>query len=248
MRSLGYALRQRIRWSTPPLKWTMGPEAALAALPERARTRAAVLMNLYDTERWSGCCGTTDWVESLYTLDLLDRWAPKRLPEGRCLDVGSKNGAYLPALATAVPRGWDAVEIDAHRRYLDGSTRRAHGERMASCFEACRFHAGDVRELDGPWALVTWFLPFLSQAPLAAWGLPDELLAPRELLRHVTERVAPGGTLLLVNQGEQELRLQHGLFLDLGLEPTLLGKVCSALSPYRQTRFAWSWTKPLEHG
>lgn len=247
MRRWTYALRERCSWSTPPWKWTIGPSAALSAVPTAARSRAAVLMALYDTTRWAECCGPTEWAESLYTLDLLDRWTPERLPEGRCLDVGSKNAAYLPALATAVPRGWDAVEIDAHRRYLDGSTRRAHGERVARCFDGCRFVAGDVRAQTGPWALVTWFLPFLTQAPLAAWGLPDELLAPVDLLRHVTGRLVPGGTLLVVNQGEHELRLQHALFAELGLEPTLLGHVRSALSPYRQQRFAWRWTRPVEH-
>src|SRR5574343_215967 len=91
--------------------------------------------------------------------EVLDTSLPKGLPPGRALDVGSKNGTFLPGLATAWPHGWDAVELDAHRRYLWGTTRRAYGEAMARHFDGCRFIAGDVRSLEGPWALVTWFLP-----------------------------------------------------------------------------------------
>lgn len=149
--------------------------------------------------------------------------------------MGSKNGAYLPALGVFRPP-FDAVELDAHRRYLWGSTRRAYGEAKAAAFPGSRFVAGDVRELDGPWALVTWLLPFLTPGPLVAWGLPDRHLRPAELVRHVVDRVAPGGVLLVVNQGEEEHALQLALLADLA--PIPLGRVDSPLSPFRQTRFA----------
>ncbi|MEZ4236440.1 MAG: hypothetical protein R3F59_09820 [Myxococcota bacterium] len=152
--------------------------------------------------------------------------------------MGSKNGAYLPGLAAAVPRGWDAVELDAHRRYLWGATRRAHGEAKAAALPGCRFHAADVRALDGPWALVTWLLPFLTPTPHAAWGLPARLLDPQGVLQHVVDRLVPGGVLLVVNQGAEEARLQRTL-LDAhsDLDVTDLGRLDSPLSPFRRERF-----------
>ncbi|MDX2010452.1 MAG: hypothetical protein SFW67_09695 [Myxococcaceae bacterium] len=172
---------------------------------------------------------------------MLDRSLPVDLPPGRALDVGAKNGAMLAGLATAQPRGWDAVELDAHRRYLWGSTRRVYGEAVAAAFPDCRFIAGDVRSLEGPWAVVTWFLPFLTQAPLEAWGLPARFLAPLELLRHVTSRVVPGGVLLVVNQGEHEASLQEALFRELPGSFAPLGRIDSPLSPFRLPRFGWRW-------
>jgi len=241
LRDLGFRARRALRWSPPAWKRRAALEAVLRELSPEGGKRLAKLRKRYPLEGWSRCCNLTDWRESLYVLDLLDRLLPRELPPGRALDVGSKNGCYLPGLATALARGWDAVELDAHRRYLWGTTRRAYGEAMASAFEGCRFVAGDLRELEGPWAAVTWFLPFLEPEPLQAWGLPARLLAPLALLRHVTERVQPGGALLIVNQGPEEAELQAELFARLGLEPEGLGRVDSPLSPFRLERHALRW-------
>ncbi len=96
-----------------------------------------------------------------------------------------------------------------------------------------------MRTLEGPYAVVTWWLPFLTAAPLEAWGLPDRFLAPLELLRHVTERLVPGGVLFIVNQGEAEADLQQRLFAELGLHATALGRIESLLSPFKRPRFGW---------
>jgi len=231
IREFSFWLRNTLTLSMPP--WKRPVTAASLGLEVTA------LETRFDLSRWSQCCAAHDWRESLYVLDLLSRLLPADLPAGRALDVGSKNGTYLPGLATAQPRGWDAVELDAHRRYLWGTTRRAYGEAMARHFGGCRFIAGDVRSLEGPWAVVTWFLPFLSQAPLESWGLPVRELVPELLLRHVTERIVPGGVLLVVNQGEHEAELQHALFKRLKLKVEVLGKLDSKFSPFRRERFGF---------
>ncbi len=239
LRELGFRARSALRWSLPAWKRTRTLTQVLPRLSPEGRVRAEALAARHDlAAAWSACCSLTDWRESLYVLDLLDRHLPGGLPEGRGLDVGAKNGATLPGLATAQPRGWDAVELDAHRRYLSGATRRAHGERMARSFAGCRFIAGDVRGLEGPWAVVTWLLPFLSEWPVAAWGLPRRVLAPAELLRHVLERLVPGGCLFIVNQAE-EVELQRSLLEELGISARALGVLDSPLSPYQRERVGW---------
>jgi hypothetical protein len=242
---LAFSTRQALRWSLPAWKRVLSAEALRAELAPTAQRRLRALESATGGfARWR--CSRVEWRESLYVLDLLHQLLPSALPAGRGLDVGAKNGCTLPGLATAFPRGWDLVELDAHRRYLWGSTRRAYGERLARDFEGCRFIAGNVLDQPGPWAVVTWFLPFLTPAPLEAWGLPRRFLEPERLLKHVVERLVPNGVLLVINQGEAEASLQAALFRKLGCRAEALGRVESVLSPFSRPRFGFRWTSPVE--
>jgi hypothetical protein len=228
----GLAIRDALAWS--PRARLPGP-STLDGLSPAALSRVTALAERYDLAPLLAACGRVERDESLYVLDLLDRWAPPT--EGRCLDVGSKNGAYVPGLATWAPGRWDAVERDAHRRYLDGRTRRARGEAMAAAFPGCRFIAGDVRDQRGPYARITWLLPFVLPAPHRAWGLPVRLFDPAALLAHVQSLLTTDGVLLIVNQGEEEAEEQARLLAGAPFEA--LGRVESALSPFRLPRYAF---------
>jgi hypothetical protein len=236
--ALGFWLRSSLTWSAPAWKRVVTQAQVAATLEAPARARLEELSERYDLSSWSRQCSRPEWRESLYALDVVDRLVPPG-PEGRGLDVGAKNGCTLPGLATARPGGWDAVELDAHRRHLWGTTRRGYGEALARAFEGCRFIAGDVRSLAGPYARITWFLPFLSPAPLDAWGVPRRFLVPDELLAHVLGLLEPRGTLLVVNQGEAEAALQQACFERAGVVAEALGRVESPLSPFTRPRFGF---------
>jgi hypothetical protein len=199
----------------------------------------------YDLDRLLASCGPVELDESLYVLDLLDTLGlAGDGASGRGLDVGSKNGAYLAGLALAWRGGWDAVEIDAHRRYLSLHTRRAFGEAAAARWEGCRFHAADVRSLSGSWARITWLLPFLTATPHRAWGLSADLLDPPGLLRDVLGKLAPEGLLLIVNQGREE-HARQGALLEAHRERFVaedLGVLAPPLSPFRRERLGWRVT------
>ncbi len=230
-----FRLREAAPWSWPAP--CPGP-STLAHLVGWPAARADELAVRYDLGPLLAHTGPIERDESLYTLDLLDRFAEAGT-KGRGLDVGSKYGGYLPGLATHSAGGWDCIERDAHRRYLDGTTRRAVGEAIAARFAGCRFIAGDVRELEGRYRRITWFLPFVVEVPHLAWGLPRSLFDPVATLAAVWSLLEPGGELLVLNQGEAERDVQGELFAGAGIRAESLGAIESVLSPYRKSRFGW---------
>jgi SAM-dependent methyltransferase len=242
-RALGFAVRSTLRWSMPALRRCPSLSAVEAASSAQGRVRLTELQRQFPSmSRWIGALSMPEWRESLYALDVVSTHLGSSAA-GRALDIGSKNGAMLPGLATALPAGWDAVELDAHRRYLWGSTRRVYGESLAALFPDCRFLAADVRTVTGEYSVITWFLPFLTPEPLSAWGLPDSHLAPEALLRHALGLLRPGGVMLVVNQGDHEAELQQALFSKLAVPAQALGPVTSALSLYSRPRFGFRVVK-----
>ncbi len=198
-----------------------------------------------DLDEWPRRLTLRELHEAVYLIDVLHRHVNTSSdinPPG--LDVGAKNGTALPALANAMPGQWDLVEIDSHRRYATLSTRRAHGTRIARHYPPSRFIAGNVTDLTGPYGVVTWILPFVDPAPLAAWGLPNRLFEPERLLAHVRNIVTPGGTLFVVNQGKVEFDIQRDLFRALDMSATPIGKIESTISPFKRERYSWLWTAP----
>lgn len=145
-------------------------------------------------------------------------------------------------LGRAVP--WDGVELDAHRRYWTLTTRRAHGEWVAHALPECRYLAGNLLDLHGGYSFITWFLPFLHAAPLRIWGLPDRFLMPRRLLDHAWTLLAPGGRLLVINQGESEVERQAELFEQAGIVARALGRIESPLSPFQRPRYGFMACRP----
>jgi hypothetical protein len=243
LNELAFRWRGALPWSTPGWKRPVRlMERGWRELPAAGKPRADELARRYDLQAWPALLTAIELQENLYLLDLLDRQLPALTP-GPALDVGSKNGVLLPAQRAVWPYPWDLVELDANRRYLDLSTRRKHGERMAAAFPGCRYLAGSVETVTGRYALVTWFLPFVHEGPLRAWGLPRRFFAPDRLFRHVIDRVEPGGALLIVNQGEGERDTQRALFEAAGLRAEALGQLESPLSPFRRPRFGWLWRR-----
>jgi SAM-dependent methyltransferase len=248
-RDLAFRWRSFARFSAPAWKRVAGQwEAIERHLDPKALERLRRLRERHGDAMasWPKVLTATELREAAYILDMLEDvgGATPRLLGGS-LDVGSKNGSNLPAFAAFAPGRWDLVEVDAHRRYASLSTRRAHGERLARAFPGSRFIAGSVLELRGPYATITWILPFVDAAPHAAWGLPLRLFEPERLLLHVRDVLMPGGTLIVVNQGEVERDIQGQLFVTCGINARSGGKVRSPLSPFRSPRYAWRWDKPV---
>ena len=239
LNSFSWTLRNRFPWAPPPLKRTVTAQW----IDENLNQRGRELAQRYDLSRWPNVCSKTDFTESLYVLDLCDRYLEKK-PTTRALDIGCKNWAYLPGLATWSGTPWDGVEIDGQRRYLNLATRRSYGEAMTQAFPDCRYIADSLTTIDQQYDLITWFLPFVRQVPHQTWGLPNQLFEPEQLLMHTWGLLKPGGQLLIVNQGHEEATIQTALLDQDHITYTTLGVLSSDCSPFQCTRLGFLITRP----
>jgi hypothetical protein len=183
----------------------------------------------------------------------------------KALDVGCKNwedidgfARFLDACAQLSPSEsvlvpeLDGVELDAYRRYIDGTRRIDHAHAAMSALRMERFHAPirtqyatkNVCDLSvengfGPYDIIGWFLPFVIRDPLVAWGLPDKLFQPRQTLKHVISLLKPQGYMIITNQGDFEADAQQALLeecSELAFEPLTMPK---PFYPYRHAHRGW---------
>ena len=233
-------LQNRLTWSAPVWKRRLTSLADLeATLPPPALARYRELAARYPLARWPQVCNRREAQLNLYVLDLLDRHARRSAPGARLLDIGSGRWSYLPALASFAGERWDGVEIDAHRRDWTLVTRRGYAGFMRRIAPGCRYLAGSLLDVRGIYGGITWFLPFVTPGPLAAARLPARMLQPRALLAHAWQRLADGGWMLVVNQGEEERAAQQVLFGECGIDARALGEMESVFSPFHERRFGW---------
>ena len=241
---LGFRVRSRLAWS--PRFRTPRPRTFkddCRRLTPDARARAGELTQIFpQVPTWSRLLTWGEWHEALYVLDWL-RGRERPAAVRGCLDVGSKNGIHLPALHAAFPAPWTLVELDAHRRYGAGHTRRARAEALVSAYPACRFLARSVAQLppqEARFDVITWSLPFVFVEPLQRWGLPARFFQPEALLAHVLSLLAPEGILHVVNQGEAERDEQLRLLRAAGAEISRVEPVPAVLSPFKRVRWTLS--------
>lgn len=240
---LAWRLRNAVTLSPPALKLPLLLRRLRPLrLPPEAAARRDQLATHYGIASWPRFCSPLELRENLYLLDVLDRYAGR--PSGQCLDIGSKNWSYLPALYAWSGGPWDGVELDAHRRYLNLATRGAYAQGMAARYPGCRYRAGSLLGVEGQYGFIAWFLPFVTEGPHLAWGLPRRLFQPQALLDHAWALLAPGGRLFVINQGEAEAQVQGGMFAQAGIAARPLGEIVSPLSPFRRPRYGWLAEKP----
>lgn len=125
--------------------------------------------------------------------------------QGRVLDVGCKNFYYAAALAAAFrPAQLTGLELEGHRRYRDGHRRSDYAAFYTGQISGARYCVGDVCDWDEKADLVSCWYPFVFAQVALAWGLPLSAFAPQRFFAALAGAVAPGGLLLVVNQGLAE--------------------------------------------
>ncbi len=198
-------------------------------------------------------------------------------PAVRWLDVGAKNWAYLPAIAVFLESlganpstimqseespGLDfenieaiqpasflinGVELDGFRRYQDFHTRRDYALAFTQSIPAATYHVQNILEWQEPADIISHFLPFVFVEPHLAWGLPLSRFEPDRILQHTVSLLNPGGSLLLVNQGETEAEAQQVLLASLPANSlatiTSIGVLPSPFLNYQHARYGFLCVK-----
>jgi hypothetical protein len=250
---LDYPVRTRLRFPRPvDHVQPAGLDAALDGLAEADRRRALELIGAYDLQPLSERGRRRDVRENLYYLDLLltafERSGVELPPERvRAADVGVSDWFYAPALHGLLrryraerPREVELLgfEADPGRRYADGHTREDWAAWHTQGLAGARFVPEDAAAWSGRLNVATMLFPFLFPRDVDRWGLPRSLHRPAELLGHVWSCLAPGGFLVVVNQGTAERDLQQALLRDVGAEVNWGGPFESPFWRYDAPRFA----------
>ena len=116
--------------------------------------------------------------------------------------------------------------MEAFRRYANGHTRQDYAQGYSRAWPETVFRVQDYRSVEAPANLVTCWFPFLSETSALAWGLPLNLLKPKELFYRISENIKPAGGLFMVNHGAREADDAAAL--------------CDSVGLTRQ----WVWTDP----
>ena len=220
-----YALRSRVRWTRPTYNPPNEDKKSLFEPRPTLLPTADRLEGQYRLINFREKSTTNEFRESLYVLELMDRFFPiLALSETvRSLDVGSKNFAYARGLYHFFRNAGGnirqveltGIEVDAYQIYSNLHSRYDYALYHTRSLDRCRFIPGDVLEHQERYDVITWFLPFVTKYPLRKWGLPGSLFKPVDLLKHVYGLLKEGGILLIANKEEKERDIQLDLLRHL---------------------------------
>lgn len=244
-------------------------QALFSGSPETDKQRQRLLetYRLADFERRANRLRYLDVLTYLSYLEAFEKQRPFIQPRPDqtlyWLDVGAKNWSYVDALfaylqQAAGPHAFhlEGIELDAYRRYTDGHCRAEYAQSYidhlpSSDFQNAEYFVGDILDWQGAcqqdkYQVISCFLPFVFKDPCLAWGLPDKYFQPQAFLTHLFWLLADHGTLLLVNQGQDEAQEQARLLQQvkqqwpgLGITITPIGLMPNPFSLYEQERYGF---------
>jgi SAM-dependent methyltransferase len=217
-----YALRQRIRWRRPGLRFeNQSKEGLFLSLPEPEKQEfesgAAALVHTYHLAAFRENSSAENFRENLYYLDLLekamDASGKSLVGEIEAADIGPSSWFYVQALS-ALLHWWNCpserkvnlsgYEADSYRLYADFHSRIDHANVHLRGIEGAVYLPRPFFRQPGRFDLITMLFPFVFIDDALRWGLPASLFQPEVLLADAYASLKPGGLLVIVNQGQKE--------------------------------------------
>ena len=233
-------LKGRLKWSASVRTEPVGDLAAWAsALPADQKARFDDLATRYGLSSWEHACTAEEVRLNLDHLDILDQHLGDIPAPAGALDVGCRSWWNLPGDHAFRPGAWTGIELDAHQRFANGTTRAGVARARAAHFAGSRFEAGCVTGLRGSYDLVLWLLPYVHRPAFDADRLPRRFFTPEALLDHTLSRVAPGGTLWITSHGEEEVEIQGRLLAERPVTVQEIGRIESPWWDHDPARYAF---------
>ncbi|MFM8269194.1 MAG: hypothetical protein ACKN9V_03315 [Pseudomonadota bacterium] len=139
-------------------------------------------------------------------------------------DVGTKNFSLAPVLdkiflSKNLNVKIHGIEMDAYRRLSSFYTRADYARYFSRLARDARFHPIDFLKFKEPLDVVFLLNPFVSKAPLLAWGLPTKFLKPKEIFKHAFELLkTKNGFLVLSSPSLDELEIASSFAKETGFQ------------------------------
>ena len=201
--------------------------------------------NEYNLKKIKNNSTKRNYLETLYTIEILEKAfnLNSHLEKAKILDIGSKNWFYAQGEYSYFSK-WHksleltGVELDGYRVYSDFYSRKDYAEYYIKNLQNTKYIIDNLLNIDGEYDYITWFLPFVAEAPLINWGLPLREFQPELLLKKAYSLLKQNGKMLIVNQGINEFEIQKDLLNRLSIPYDEIGKIESAFLEYQHDRFA----------
>ena len=183
------------------------------------------------------------FLENLYFLNVFDKYLTKNFKARlSVLDVGSKNWSYVKSeyfffKSFAKNFVLNGIELDAYRMTADFYTRFEVAKFYKKGLENTNYIAGDFLKHSEKYDYIIWILPFITQYPLVRWGLPLRYFKPEEMLARAYDLLNENGELLIINQGEEEHKIQQELNKTLNLPYTSYGEIEDKFGLFKNKRY-----------
>lgn len=160
------------------------------------------------------------------------------------LDIGSKNWSYVNGLHKYFKNVYgefvlDGIELDAYRLNANFYSRFEVAKYYMKNLSNVTYMADNLLNLNKKYDFITWFLPFVSKNPLIFWGLPLEYFCPEKLLLHAYNLLNENGQMLIVNQGENEAKIQENLLLKFNISYEYIGEIKDNYNLFKNKRFGF---------
>jgi SAM-dependent methyltransferase len=242
-----YGVSERVAWTRGAFHET--PALRLPELDFEQAQRIAALQCRYQVQFEQRLSAATS-INNYEYLDMLDRaWDSAGLARpggGVVCDVGCASFWYAAAWQSFFrPQELVGVEVEGHRLFRDGRTRRDYAAGYLADLPHARFVVADYLRCELPADVITAWFPFVAPAAILAWRLPLSLLTPERLFRHICHNLGPGGRFLMANHGHPEAALAQRLCAAAGLRLLSQSAACGVLSAHRASPAVVScWTRP----
>ncbi len=259
--AVDYSLRQLFGWRRSGLHFHNESKDKLFSNLDRidqenAQRIARRLCEDYHLLQFYNQSRAENYRENLFYLEMLEQALNTtgcKLPKViRAADIGCSHWFYVQALH-ALLTWWNApegrqvdltgYEIDAYRVYANFYSRYDHAQAHINTLRNVHYLPQAFAAQPAQFDFITMLFPFVFIKDHTRWGLPRNLFSPEKLLTDAWNSLKPGGILIIVNQGEDEHRVQKERLITLGVRPRAAFKHNSILFHYNIPRFVLAGQK-----